>query len=44
LQATQRDALSEIDDDDLREVVRDCMLMTRFRRDVFCRDAAPIDE
>ena len=44
LQAAQRDALSEIDDDDLRELVRDCMLMTRFRRDVFGRDVAPIDE
>jgi SAM-dependent methyltransferase len=44
LRAAQRDALAEIDDDDLRELVRDCMLMTRFRRDVFCRDAAPINE
>ena len=39
LQAAQRDALAEIDDDDLRELVRDCMLMSRFRRDVFSRGA-----
>ena len=35
LRATQRDALAEIDDDGRRELVRDCMLMTRFRCDVF---------
>jgi len=44
LRATQRDALAEIDDDDRRELVRDCMLMTRFRCDVFCRDALTLSE
>ena len=42
LQAAQRDALAEIGDGNLSELVRDCMRMTRFRRDVFCRDAAQI--
>jgi hypothetical protein len=44
LRAAQRDALAEIDDGDLRELVRDYMLMQRFRRDVFCRDALPLSE
>jgi len=42
LRAAQRSALHEIVDPDLRELARDCMLLTRFRRDVFSRDAAPI--
>ena len=42
LQAAQRDALAEIGDDDLRELVRDCMLMTRLRRDLFSRHAVAI--
>jgi hypothetical protein len=44
LQAPQRDALAEIADEDLRELARDCMLMTRFRRDVFCRDPVTLSE
>jgi hypothetical protein len=44
LRTAQRDALAEIDDDDQRELVRDCMLMQRFRRDVFCREAMQIAE
>ena len=42
LQTAQRDVLAEIGDNDLRELVRDCMLMTRLRRDVFCRHAVAI--
>ena len=44
LRGAQRAALAEIEDDDLRELVRDYMLMQRFRRDVFCRDGALLDE
>jgi trans-aconitate methyltransferase len=44
LRDAQRDALAEIEDDDLRELVRDCMLMTRFRCDVFSRNAVRVTE
>src|SRR4029079_8692696 len=39
-----RRLVAEIDDPDLRELVRDFCLDQRFRADVFARDAAPLDE
>ena len=38
-----RRLLAEIDDPDLRELVRDFCLDQRFRADVFARDAEPLD-
>ena len=44
LRATERSALGEIADPDLRELARDYVVLTRFRRDVFSRDAAPLHD
>jgi len=44
LQKAERDALSDIADADLRELVRDYFLLQRFRRDVFGRTRAPIQD
>jgi Predicted methyltransferase regulatory domain/Methyltransferase domain len=44
LRTAQRDALAGIDDDNVRELVRDCMLMTDFRCDVFHRNATRLNE
>ena len=42
LRQAEREALDEIAEPNLRELIRDYFLHTRFRRDVFCRDPAPI--
>ena len=44
LRAAQRDALAGIEDADTRELVRDCMLMTEFRCDVFARHPTRLRE
>jgi len=44
LRNAQRAALAEIENDDLRELTRDYMLLQRFRRDVFSRDPTGLSE
>jgi hypothetical protein len=44
LRAAERAVLDEIADPDLRELARDCVLLTRFRRDVFARDPAALSD
>jgi SAM-dependent methyltransferase len=44
LREAEREALDEIAEPDLRELTRDYFLQTRFRRDVFGRDPAPISD
>jgi trans-aconitate methyltransferase len=44
LRQAEREALDEIAEPDLRELIRDYFLQARFRRDVFSRDPAPIDD
>ena len=44
LRAAEREVLALIDDADARELVRDFLIHRRFRRDVFGRDAARLDD
>jgi hypothetical protein len=44
LQRAEVEALSTIDDPDLRELARDFVMHTRFRRDVFSRGGTDLDE
>ena len=44
LREAEREALDEIAEPDPRELTRDYFLQTRFRRDVFGRDPAPISD
>jgi SAM-dependent methyltransferase len=44
LDRTARDLVAAASDPDLRELLRDYLLMKRFRRDVFGRDVAALDE
>ncbi|WP_395020723.1 class I SAM-dependent methyltransferase [Dongia sp.] len=44
LERPARELVAAAVDPDLRELLRDYLLMKRFRRDVFGRDVAPLDE